>query len=251
MRPVIFSFGSIDIYAYGLMLALAFLVCTLVARAEALRRGLKADLVYDVALGAAVGGILGARFFYVAYYWELYAASPLRALAVWEGGLVFYGGLFGGATIVLAIAYLKNYSLEELAHLVGLVLPLGIAITRIGCFLNGCCYGKPTQLPWGVVFPGLGGITRHPTQLYELLYALFIFIFLWVFKDKLKRGYPLAYFLVLYSFCRFFNEFLRANPSFLWGLTGSQVVSLIIFFASLTFLTYNRVFQASGRRKET
>ncbi len=251
MRPVIFSLGSIAVYAYGLMLALAFLICTLVARAEALRRGLKVDVVYDVALAAAVGGILGARFFYVAYYWELYAANPLRALAFWEGGLVFYGGLFGGATAVLAVIYLKNYPLDELAHLVGLVLPLGIAITRIGCFLNGCCYGKTTQLPWGVVFPGLGDITRHPTQLYELLYTLLIFIFLWLFKDKLKRGYSLAYFLVFYSLCRFFNEFLRVNPPFLWGLTGSQVVSLIIFFVSLTFLTYNRVFQTSGGRKET
>jgi phosphatidylglycerol:prolipoprotein diacylglycerol transferase len=251
MKPVIFSFGSIDIYAYGLMLALAFLVGTLVARTEALRRGLKVDLVYDVALGAAVGGIVGARFFYVAYYWELYAANPLRALAVWEGGLVFYGGLFGGATVVLAISYLKNYPLEDLADLVGLVLPLGIAITRIGCFLNGCCYGKPTQLPWGVVFPGLGEVARHPTQIYELLYTLIIFIFLWVFKDRLKRGHLFAYFLVFYSFCRFFNEFLRVNPSFLWGLTGSQVVSLIIFFASLTFLTYNRVFQTGERREET
>ena len=238
MHPILFKLGPVEIYSYGFMLAIAFLVCTFLALHEARRRGFPEDGVYDMVLWAVIGGVVGARLFYVSYYWELYTSAPWRIFAIWEGGLVFYGGIVGGAIAVLSVVFFKDLPLADAADIVGLVLPLGLTIGRIGCFLNGCCYGKPTTLPWGIVFPGLGNIPRHPTQIYEMIYSLLIFIFLWAFRRKLPPGLILPLFLLLYSFFRFFNEFLRVNPPFLFGLSGSQIVSVVIFVLSLGWIIY-------------
>jgi phosphatidylglycerol:prolipoprotein diacylglycerol transferase len=244
MYPVLFKIGPLDIYSYGFMLALAFFACTLLALREARRRNFPQEGVYDLVLWAAIGGIIGARLIYVFYYWELYSLSPWRVFAIWEGGLVFYGGVIGGAIAVLFVIFFKNLSLKDTADIVGLVLPLGVSIGRIGCFLNGCCYGKPTNLPWAIVFPRLGSIPRHPTQIYESLYALFIFAFLWVLRDRIPRGLSLFFFLFFYSIFRFLNEFLRVNPPFLFGLTGSQVFSVVLFAVSATYILFHFI---SGR----
>lgn len=241
MHPVLFRIGPVEIYSYGFMLAIAFLACTFLALKEARRRNFPEEGIYDIVLWAAIGGILGARLVYVFYYWELYSLAPWRIFAFWEGGLVFYGGVIGGAITVLSVVYLKNFSLSDTADIVGLVLPLGVSIARIGCFLNGCCYGKPTTLPWGVVFPALGNIPRHPTQIYELFYSLLIFIFLWTYRHRIPKGLVLFFFLLFYSLFRFLNEFLRVNPPFFLGLSGSQVFSIVLFMGSLSYILYRLI----------
>lgn len=237
MRPVLFEIGPFIVYSYGFMLMIAFLLSILVAVREAKARAIAVESVYDLAFWLLVGGLIGARLSFVFYNWPLFVHNPLEALAFWEGGLSFYGGLAGGLVAGLSFVYWKNLFLEDVLDIAGLSLPLGISIGRIGCFLNGCCYGKPTQLPWGVSFPALG-FKAHPTQLYELLYAFLIFLFVYFFRYRIGRGNVFFVFLLLYSFFRFLNEFLRVNPPFILGLSGSQIVSILAFVFSALLLTY-------------
>ncbi len=239
MHPVLFEIGPLIIYSYGFMLMLAFLAAIYVAVREARMRAIKVDLVYDFAFWLLVGGLVGARLSYVFYNWPLFSFNPWEALAVWEGGLNFYGGLLGGLTAGLIFVYWKKLPLEDISDLAGLALPLGLAIGRIGCFLNGCCYGKPTRLPWGVTFPSVS-FKVHPTQLYESLYALLIF------RYRIGRGNVFLTFLLSYTFFRFLNEFLRVNPPLIFSLTGSQLTSLVIFVFSAIFLAL----RLKGRKNE-
>lgn len=237
MHPVLLEIGPLIIYSYGFMLMIAFLLSIFIAVREAKARAISADVVYDLAFWILLGGLIGARLSFVFYNWPLFVVNPWEAFAVWEGGLSFYGGLVGGLIAGLAFVYWKNLPVEDLFDIVGLVLPLGIAVGRVGCFLNGCCYGKPTQVPWGVTFPSLG-YKVHPTQLYELVYAFFIFLFLYFYRYRIGRGNVFFVFLLIYSFFRFLNEFLRVNPPFLLGLSGSQVVSILAFVCSVVFLAF-------------
>ncbi len=239
MHPILIKIGLVTLYSYGFFLALAFLFSTIVGRNEAKRKRLDPDIVYDLVIWAAIGGIIGARLFYAAYNWELFYLNPLEALAFWKPGLVFYGGLAGGFTSVIGVIYFKNLPVKKVADIAGLSLPLGLAFGRVGCFLNGCCYGHFTSLPWGVIFPSLGNLPRHPTQIYELFYAFAIFVFLWLVRSKIKEdGALFAIFIFLYSLARFLNEFLRENPDFVLGLSGSQVISVILFLISLIYLSF-------------
>lgn len=234
---------------------IAFLVSIFIAIKEARSRAISTDTVYDLAFWILLGGLAGARLSFVVYNWPLFTFNPWEAFAVWEGGLSLYGGLAGGLIAGLAFVYWKNLPIDDLLDIVGLVLPLGISIGRIGCFLNGCCYGKPTQLLWGVVFPSLG-YKVHPTQLYELLYAFFIFLFLYCFRYRIGRGNVFFAFLFFYSFFRFLNEFFRVNPPLLLGLSGSQLISILAFVFSAVFLAVRlkggkgEGFTARGREKD-
>lgn len=237
MHPILFQWGPVTIYSYGLLLALAFLACGLVVLHEAKYRGLKADIVYDLIILAAVGGIVGARVFYVAAHWVEFSFNYWEIFAIQNGGLVFYGGLFGGTLTVLSYIWWKRLPLAQIADLVALVLPLGAAIGRLGCFLNGCCYGKITFAPLGVVFPGLGVMARHPTQLYDSLYNLLLFVLLWFLRHRLPYAGMLFWtYLTVYSVARFTIEFWRENIPFLWGLSGNQLISIAVFALSLIAL---------------
>ncbi len=254
MHPILFEVGPVIVYSYGFMLMVAFLLSIFVAIREAKARAIAVESVYDLAFFILIGGLIGARLAFVFYNWPLFALNPWEALAVWEGGLSFYGGLIGGLVAGLIFVYWKNLVLEDMFDIVGISLPLGISIGRVGCFLNGCCYGKPTHLPWGVFFPGVG-YKAHPTQLYELFYTFLIFLIVYFFRYRIGRGNVFLVFLLLYSFFRFLNEFLRVNPPFILGLSGSQVVSILVFVFSVIFLIYRLKGEkgegfAPGGRKE-
>ncbi len=237
MRPILIKIGSLTIYSYGFMLAVAFLSGTLLARYEARRRGIDPDIVFDLVLLIALAGIVGARLFYVIGHLQEFAKEPWTALAIWQPGLVFYGGLLGGALVVIVFVKVKQLALWDIADMITPSLALGYAIARIGCFLNGCCYGVATSVPWAVNFFDVG---RHPTQLYSFVYGSIIFGVIWFSRRRIVTpGILFWLFLGLYSVFRFAVEFLRVSERVVFGLSAAQLISILVFLmASAVILAH-------------
>jgi phosphatidylglycerol:prolipoprotein diacylglycerol transferase len=186
VHPDILRWGVLHITSYGLMLAIAFLVGTWLGLREARRLGLDEDAVVTVILVALAAAILGARGLYVLEHLADFRGSSLSVLALWQGGLTLYGGVAVGAFAGLVAARRLGLPMWVTADALTPSLALGTVLGRVGCFLNGCCYGHPTRLPWGVVFPPdsfpsleFGPTPVHPSQLYFALAGLGLFLLTW------------------------------------------------------------------------
>jgi phosphatidylglycerol:prolipoprotein diacylglycerol transferase len=240
MRPTLFSvnlFGiPLEFHAYTVFLTTAFVLATVLAVRDNYRRPQPYPVTTVGGIWVFVGALIGARL-----YWTLQYASwreiP-RALFFWEGGLVFYGGVIGGT--LAAIAYLKycGVPFRPMADIAVPYVPLTHALARIGCFLNGCCYGAPTQMFFGVTYPPdslpaeqYASTPLHPVQLYESAGLLIIFGLLYFLRHRWDgTGATLWLYLTLYGVLRFFTEVVRGDvPHDLWGMTVSQVVALGLF----------------------
>jgi len=233
MKPVLFSFGSLSLYSFGVMVGLGILLSITLMMRHAKREGIfTRDDIFDFVFVIVFFGFIGGRLFYVFENFSYYVSNPLSIFKIWEGGLIFYGGqlfaLLGGLLFVRR----KKMSLWPALDFVTPYIALSHAFGRIGCFLNGCCYGKFCDLPWGVKFPRLG-YHVHPTQLYEAFFNVALFVFLYVLtpKKKFKGQIALLYFMG-YAMSRFTIEFWR-EPSVVWAsLTSNQWFSLAVFFVS-------------------
>jgi len=240
MYPTILELGSLAVRSYGVALAAAVLATVWCVEREAKKRGVEGYKIFDLAVIVLLVSILGARLMYVVEHWGSYHHSPLRILMVWEGGLTFLGGLIPG--IVVGLLYLRLKGLWFLRDTIALYLPIGIGITRIGCFLNGCCFGKPTHLPLGVEFPPSSaagtqflGISIPPTQLYSSFAAFLIFAGLrWMRKVQPPEGTLFWSFLAFYSSFRFFVDWLRyyEPAAYLSYLTVNQWLCIVIGIVS-------------------
>jgi len=229
MHPILFKIGPITVYSYGFMVAIGFIIAAFLAARRAKGLNIPEEKITTLALLILLSGIIGARVFYVLMYLDEYVSNPLEILMVTHGGLIFYGGAI--FAFLAGVCYIKLSKLPFLdtADLISVYAALGHAIGRIGCFLNGCCYGMPVSGSFGVIFQD--GVIRFPTQLLSFLYLFSVYIFLRLFlKHKHFSGQVLFLYLCLYSAGRFFVEFLRADsPPVIYGFTISQVISLIIF----------------------
>jgi phosphatidylglycerol:prolipoprotein diacylglycerol transferase len=236
MKPILFSFGVIHLYSYGLSIAIGVLLALFLMKRRALNEGfLKPDEVLDMAFVILVWGFIGARLFYVIQNLPSYLSEPLKVFAVWEGGLIYYGGVIGA---FLGFGLLVRKKKWPFWKTLDFLVPYGAmthAFGRIGCFLNGCCFGKACDLPWAVRFPELP-YAVHPAQLYEALYDILLFAFL---TQRRKRArfegeIALLYFL-LYGMGRYLIEFLR-EPGWIWmGFTLNQWLSIAIISAAFVF----------------
>ena len=219
------------------MVALGFLIAIYFAGREAKRAGIAPEKMFDIGLQAILFGIIGARALHVFVNLSYYATSPLDIIMINKGGLAFHGGLFGG--ILAAWYYVKRnkMNLWKTADVIIPYVALGQSIGRIGCFLNGCCYGIPTQLPIGIYLPGRL-LRLHPTQVYSSIFLLLMFIVLKrLYRKKLFAGAVFFLYLVFYSFGRFFIDFFRGDlHTACFGLKVSQIISIGIFFPSLFML---------------
>ena len=247
MHPILFQFGSIKIYAYGFFIAVGFILALVFAVRKCRREGIPFENVVDLFFYTVLSAFLGARILFVLINFDDYRQNPLHIFRLWEGGLVFYGGLIPAALV--AFLYMRRHRLPvwKLADLISPLIALGLFFGRIGCFLAGCCYGKETSLPWGVVFKNpeslaLLNVPLHPTQLYDAANGLAIFLFLnWMQKRKTFDGQIFWLFLFLYSITRFFIEIFRGDPrGFLFGglLSTSQAVGIVLAIFSLFMLFY-------------
>ncbi|UFS69674.1 prolipoprotein diacylglyceryl transferase [Geomonas sp. RF6] len=236
--PVFLKLGPLEFRWYGLMYICAFLAAYFIIRSGVKRKGLPldtegvADLVFTVALGIVLGGRLGYILFYNLDY---YLAHPAKLFAVWEGGMSFHGGLIGAT--VAGVYFIRKHKLPfyPLADLGFLAAPIGLGLGRIGNFINGELYGRVTDVPWGMVFPGGGEVPRHPSQLYEaLLEGVLMFVILFAVSRKVRQdGVVFWGFICLYGLFRFCLEFFRepdAQLGFLMGgLSMGQLLSLPMF----------------------
>jgi phosphatidylglycerol:prolipoprotein diacylglycerol transferase len=252
MYPEIFHIGNFPINTYGVLLALAFLAALFVAGRMAAREGLSKERIYDLGLWMLVAALVGSKVLLLFAEPEYRDVRNLFSLDFLRSGGVFYGGFIGA--VVTGYVLVKRYRLPwwKTADAFAPGIALGQAIGRQGCFAAGCCWGKPTNLPWGVKFTELGhkitdvptDVYLHPTQLYESFAALAIFLFLvWQHRRKKFDGQIIALYAVLYSIARFTIEFWRDDPrgdiaglTTLTGLSTSQIVSLIVFIAGATVL---------------
>jgi len=240
MIPVLFHIGPLKIHSFGFMLAVAFLLIAMLASREFVRRGYSADAAGSCVLGAMIGGVLGAKLYFLLDHWGDMVRDPMGM--IFSGsGLTYYGGLFGGALGVIIGTWKYRIPIGRLADLGAPFIALGYAVGRVGCFLNGDDYGKPTGVPWGMTFPkGTPATTVpvHPTQLYEVVAGGLILAFLWLTRKRLETrpGRVMGVYLLLAGTERFTVEFWRSNPPVALGLTVAQWISVGLFLLGLLIL---------------
>ena len=256
MHPEIAHWGPLHVRSYGLMLAVAFLFGTWYALREARRRGLDPDKVVNVVLVALVAGVLGARMLYVIEHVQEFRREWGSVPALWQGGLTLYGGIVAGTFAGLVAARRQRLPMWVVADTLTPSLAIGTAFGRVGCFLNGCCYGRPTELPWGVHFPpdsfaGLdfGNAAVHPSQLYFALAGLVLFGITVLLRRRLTTpGHLFWLFILLFAITRIPLDFTRAyEPGSELVRIGdlpvmeSQMTSVALaLFASLMMLRLTR-----------
>lgn len=242
--PIAFTIGPLVIRWYGILIASAVLIGTVLAVREVERQGWDPDKYLNIILVCVPAAILGARLYYVAFEWGYYRYHPQEILATWQGGMAIHGGLIGA--ILAGYFMTRRYELNFLRAL-DIAAPsiiLGQAIGRWGNFFNQEAYGyevDPQRVPWAMY---IDGAYRHPTFLYESLWNLGIFIFLLWFrrKENLKHGDVFFLYAILYSVGRFFIEGLRTDSLMLTAtLRTAQVVSAAVIVAAGIFLYYSHL----------
>ncbi|MEE9613463.1 MAG: prolipoprotein diacylglyceryl transferase [Thermodesulfobacteriota bacterium] len=257
MHPVLFDFGPVQIRFYGLMYVVAILVGSYIVKSEVRRKGISLtdDDVMNFVIWTVVSGVVGARLYYVVFNWGFYAANPVEIPAIWHGGLAIHGGLIGGFTF--ACFYLRSYEVNfwRMSDAVAPAIILGQAFGRFGNFMNGDAHGRPTDMPWGVVFPPesiagreFPGIPTHPAMLYEMTINLSIFLFLWFVMRKQERGngFIFALYLIMYSIGRFLVEHFRADSLMLGPLKAAQVMSIVLVLALTAVIAGKKLWTRTG-----
>ncbi len=278
MFPEIFSFGPFHIRSYGLMLAIGFLAGIMLAARRAERAGENPDHIYSISVWGVIWSLLGSRFFYViTHYHEFRAPEGVSAFVrvfmelrnmfwpvgadgqVGLQGLTYYGGLIAATIATVAYLYRHRLNLPRYLDILAPSIPLGEAFTRIGCFLNGCCFGHPTHSIFGVVFPEscaagsyYPGVAIHPTQLYNSFAALVLLAFL-LFLERYRKfeGFSAAMFFFLYSIVRFSTDFFRfyEEGTKVSGFSENQILSIVIFMVSGAVLAAGTLRARRGLRE--
>ena len=252
MYPILLQFGSFTISSFGVMMVIAFLLGNYLLRIDVVAEGYDAIIADDIIFRAAIGGILGAKLYYlieniptgqaadningliniIAGIFTLNGERIAFGIQNFGAGLVFLGGLVGGMAAVSWYIYRKNLNWFKIADLAAPFLVLGHGIGRIGCFLVGDDYGIPTNLPWAIAFPnGLPptNIAVHPTQLYEMSAYFIIFFYLRYRKrNQTFSGEIIFEYLFLGGISRFMVEFIRTNTKYIFGLSGAQYISILM-----------------------
>lgn len=237
MHPVIYQIGPVTIYAFGVMLAVAVVVCTLGLSRDARTLGISQEKVFDFAFWVVINGIIGARIFYILLNIGYFIEQPVEILMVHKGGLAWQGSLLAGMGTAIWYIRRQKWPLGKFLDIVAPYAALGQAIGRIGCFLNGCCYGKVCS--WGPYFP-VHHERLHPTQLYDAFGLFLIFLFLNKYRRGVKAdGQAFLLYLVLAAAQRFAVEFFRADHYIVWAqLSVFQWICLIIILTAGYFYAY-------------
>lgn len=263
--PIALQLGPIAIHWYGLMYVIGFFGGLWLGKYRARTQPWRGwttqqvdDLLFYIVAGIIVGGRLGSTFF---YNFDSFLADPTSIIRVWEGGMSFHGGFIGVIVAVIIFAKRKGKSWFEVGDFVAPLVPLGIAAGRLGNFINGELWGNPTDMPWGMIFPGAGDEPRHPSQIYQMLgEGLTLMITLWWFSSKPRPRMAVSgFFFIGYGILRTAAEFFRVPDAHIgylameW-LTMGMILSLpmIIIGAVLMTLAYKQgkldVYDESGKK---
>ncbi len=251
MHPIVFKIGSWPVHWYGVLVALGFLAGLWTASRRAPRSGLTSEQVGDAGPWLILGTVLGARSLYVGSYWEeKFAGRPWwEMFMVQNGGLVYYGGLIGASLALMLFCRFRKVPLWKLADVLAPSIALGYVFGRLGCLMNGCCYGSQCALPWAITYPRSAndtfpvdaerGLPVHPTQVYDSLLNLALYCFLaWLYRRKKFDGQVFAAYLICYALTRSFVEYFRGDYTAAHlsaGLiTPAQLISVGILIAGVT-----------------
>ncbi len=246
MHPILFKLGPITIYTYGVMVALGIFFGSLILVKLAEKEGIKKEDITDTAFWSVVAGLIGARLFFFLYNPE-YAKPLYRIFFIWEGGLVWYGGvIFGGLTALYFIKK-RKIPLWKFADIVSIALSVGLGFGRIGCTMAGCCYGKVCHAPFALIFTNPHsaaplGIPLYPTQpISSAANFLIAGILYLIYKRRKFPGEVFGFYLILYGVFRFLIEFWRATPKEIMGtFSNNQIISIIMVLIGLVILLYRR-----------
>jgi phosphatidylglycerol:prolipoprotein diacylglycerol transferase len=254
MFPEIFRIGPFALRSYGLMLALSFFIGLYYVYRKAKKEGVSQNFVLNLGFLVILAGIIGARLFFVFFHWSEFSGNLLNAFnpfasgtQIGIAGLNLYGGVVFAVATAVIYCLLKKQRLWQIFDIFAPAIALGIFLTRIGCFLNGCCFGTPTNLPWGVHFPvdsipyyQYGSQCLHPAQLYSSAYGLLLF-FMLIYLDKHKKFYgsTFSYLLMIEAFFRFIIEYVRYyEPEMITKVFGisftyNHIIAICLFLLGL------------------
>ncbi len=273
MHPILFELGPLSVRTYGLLLAVSFLVGIILALRRSRARGLDQNKMINMSLLIMLAGIVGARIMYVIPHWNEFSANPLDIISPFQSsgsigltGLTMYGGFI--AAILVSILYLRvnGLSVWKASDAFAPSIALGIGISRVGCFMNGCCFGLPTESALGVVFPAFSAagsfypdVALHPAQLYNAVLGFGLFgLLLWLDRKPRFDGFIFAALLISEPVTRFFVDLFRYyESSMTLGSLGGSVLSvnqgISIVLCGMGFLLLgwlrNRARQRSGRNR--
>ncbi len=247
--PVLIHLGPLAIRWYGLMYLLGFLAAYLLIRSLAKRRDLPldSDAAVDLLFYCAIGVVAGGRLGYVLFYnprW--YLDHPVDVFAIWQGGMSFHGGLLGVVLAAWLFCHRRRLPILLCGDILVTAATVGLGFGRLGNFINGELWGRPTDLPWGMIFPGAGPQPRHPSQLYQAFLEglLLLIVLLWLHRRQAGHGVPFFCFFIGYGLCRFLVEFVRqpdTHLGFLWGgATMGQLLSIPMIIFGLAGLLWLR-----------
>ena len=255
MYPILFKFGHVTLYTYGLFLALGFITAIWFSKRNAAFFNTKAEDISDLFFVILISALVGARLLYVGVNLDSFLDAPLDVFKIWNGGLVFFGG-FLGATLT-AVVFLKRKGLPVLktGDIIAPGIALGHAIGRMGCFFAGCCYGRECDLPFAVRFSNPQGLAPldvllHPTQLYMVISNLLLFfILIGIQRRKRFNGMVFLAYIMLYSVFRSFIEFFRGDfrgDFFFDFISLSQGIGLVVSCLALGIMI--RLYRAANDR---
>ncbi len=247
MYPVLLKFGKLTIYTYGLFIAIGFMTGMYVAKKEAERLEQDPQKIMDMCFYILLFGIIGARLFFILTTPGAYLADPLEIFRIQNGGLVFYGGFIGAVAAAFIFFKKKKMPFWKTTDILAPALAIGHFFGRIGCLFAGCCYGRPCDLPWAVVFKHTESVARigvplHPTQIYSALNNLAIFAFLWFFRTRKKfDGQLFCIYVFIYGITRSIMETFRGDfrgDTFFGILSVSQTIGIIMSVIAVYMIVF-------------
>jgi len=253
INPVAFNLGSIEVRWYGIMIVLAVIAVLIIAAREAKRVGLRQDHIYNIGLWAIIGGLILSRLLHVIDQWGYYMAHPDQIIGF--AGLTVYGAVLGALIAALVYCHLKKITFWQVGDILAPGAILGQAIGRIGCLINGCCYGLPSALPWSVIYSNPASYCPlnepfQPTQIYHMVWDLVGFGIIWSLRTKVKpTGSLFLLYLAIYAAGDLSIRFVRSGEPFLFGMQQAQLIGVLMLLITVPWLIVRTIrYRAQQRR---
>lgn len=240
ISPIAFSIGPFEVRWYGIMVVLAVIAIIAITLLEAKRVGIAEDHIYSLGAWAVIGGVVFSRVIHVIDKWDYYIAHPTQIFTF--EGLAVYGAVIGVILAIIIYCLVKKLSIWLIADLVSPGALVGMAIGRVGCVLNGCCYGLTTSFPWAVEYTcptsyAPLGVPLHPTQMYHIIWNLAAFGVLWALRRRLKpQGSVFLIYLAFYAAGDLLIRFVRDGDPYLFGLQQAQVIGILMLVVTVPLL---------------
>lgn len=256
INPVLIALGPVKIHWYGIMYLIGFAAVWFLGQRRAAEPWsvIKPEAIEDLVTYGAIGVILGGRIGYILFYnFSAFIDNPLILFKIWQGGMSFHGGMLGVFVAMWWFAKKQNCTVMQLTDIIAPLAPIGLGAGRLGNFINAELWGRPTDVPWAMIFPTGGSLARHPSQLYEaFLEGLVLFVIMWIYTSKPRPTMAATGLSVLLYGCfRFFVEFFRMPDAHLGYLaldwvTMGQILStpMIIIGALMVYFAYHRAEKA-------